>query len=34
MDKNILLVTLEPNVGSHAAIDIAEDVIDILNKEK
>ncbi|MGB8188124.1 MAG: DUF6659 family protein [Nitrososphaeraceae archaeon] len=33
MDKNILLVTLEPNVGSHAAIDIAEDVIDILNKE-
>ena len=34
MDKNILLVTLEPNVGSNTAIDIAEDVIDILNKEK
>jgi hypothetical protein len=34
MDKNILLVTLEPNVGSHAAIDIAEDVMDILTKKK
>jgi hypothetical protein len=31
MDKNILLVTLEPNVHSHTAMDIAEDTLDILN---
>jgi hypothetical protein len=32
MVDNILLVTLEPNVSSHTAIDIAEDVMDLLSK--
>jgi hypothetical protein len=31
MNKNILLVTLEPNVDSHTAIDIAEDTLELLN---
>ena len=30
MDKNLLIVTLEPNVDSHTAIDIAEDTLDLL----
>jgi hypothetical protein len=30
MNKNIILVTLEPNVDSHAAIDIAEDTLELL----
>jgi hypothetical protein len=33
MDENLLLVTLEPNISSHTAIDIAEDVMDILAKK-
>src|SRR5919199_3821666 len=32
MNKKILLVTLEPNVDSHTAIDIAEDTLELLNK--
>jgi hypothetical protein len=32
MDENTLLLTLEPNISSHIAIDIAEDVMDILAK--
>jgi hypothetical protein len=31
MDKNILLITLEPNVHSHTAMDVAEDTLDLLN---
>jgi hypothetical protein len=31
MNKKILLVTLEPNVDSHTAIDIAEDTLELLN---
>ena len=31
IDKNIILVTLEPNVDSHTAIDIAEDTLELLN---
>jgi hypothetical protein len=27
----MLLVTLEPNTDSHAVMDIAEDILDILN---
>jgi hypothetical protein len=34
MNNNILLVTLEPNVESHTAIDIAEDTLDLLNTNK
>ena len=30
IDKNIILVTLEPNVDSHTAIDIAEDTLELL----
>lgn len=33
MDENLLLVTLEPNISSHTAIDIAEDVMDVLSKK-
>jgi hypothetical protein len=33
MDENLLLVTLEPNISSHTAIDIAEDVMDVLAKK-
>ncbi len=31
LDKKMLLVTLEPNTDSHAVMDIAEDILDILN---
>jgi hypothetical protein len=31
MGDKILLVTLEPNVDSHTAIDIADDTLEILN---
>src|SRR5919197_395454 len=31
MNKNIILVTLEPNVDAHTAIDIAEDTLELLN---
>lgn len=34
MDENTLLLTLEPNISSHIAIDIAEDVMDILAKKR
>jgi hypothetical protein len=34
MNNNILLVTLEPNVESHTAIDIAEDTLELLNINK
>ena len=31
MNKKILLVTLEPNVDSHTAMDIADDILEMLN---
>lgn len=31
MVDNLLLVTLEPNVDSHTAIDIADDTLELLN---
>jgi hypothetical protein len=31
MEDKILLVTLEPNVDSHTAMDIADDTLDIVN---
>jgi hypothetical protein len=31
MGDKILLVTLEPNIDSHTAIDIADDTLEILN---
>ena len=31
LDDKILLVTLEPNVESHTAMDIADDTLDLLN---
>ena len=31
MNKNLLLITLEPNINSHTAIDIAEDALELLN---
>ena len=34
MAENTLLLTLEPNISSHIAIDIAEDVMDILAKKE
>jgi hypothetical protein len=34
MDENTLLLTLEPNISSHIAIDIAEDVMDLLAKKE
>jgi hypothetical protein len=34
MDEHLLLVTLEPNISSHSAIDIAEDVMDMLAKKE
>lgn len=34
MDEHLLLVTLEPNISSHSAIDIAEDVMDLLAKKE
>jgi len=30
LNKNILIVTLEPNIDSHTAIDIAEDTLELL----
>ena len=32
LHKKIFLVTLEPNVDSHTAIDIAEDTLELLNR--
>jgi hypothetical protein len=34
INKNIILVTLEPNVDSHTAIDIAEDTLELLNDNR
>jgi hypothetical protein len=34
MNKNIILLTLEPNVDSHTAIDIAEDTLELLNDNR
>jgi hypothetical protein len=31
MDERILLVTLEPNVDSHTAMDIADDTLEMIN---
>jgi hypothetical protein len=31
MDEKILLVTLEPNVDSHTAMDIADDALELLD---
>src|ERR687886_2205235 len=31
MNKNTVIVTMEPNVDSHTAIDIAQDALEILN---
>ena len=31
MKDNLLLVTLEPNIDSHTAIDIADDTLELLN---
>lgn len=33
MEDDILLVTLEPNVDSHTAIDIADDTLELLNSK-
>ena len=33
MDDKILLVTLEPNIDSHTAMDIADDTVEMLNKK-
>jgi hypothetical protein len=30
LNKDILIVTLEPNIDSHTAIDIAEDTLELL----
>ena|SRR5437588_12928252 len=30
MNKNLLLITLEPNINSHTAIDIAEDALELI----
>jgi hypothetical protein len=32
MNKNIVIVTMEPNVDSHTAIDIAQDALELLNE--
>jgi len=34
MNKFVLLVTMEPSVNSHTSIDIAEDILDMLNGKK
>jgi hypothetical protein len=34
MEDKILLVTLEPNVESHTAMDIADDTLDFLNSKE
>ena len=31
MNKNTMIVTMEPNVDSHTAVDIAQDALEILN---
>jgi hypothetical protein len=31
MNKNTVIVTMEPNVDSHTAVDIAQDALEILN---
>lgn len=31
INKQLLLVTLEPNIDSHTAVDIAEDILDMIN---
>jgi hypothetical protein len=31
MDERILLVTLEPNIDSHTAMDIADDTLEMIN---
>jgi hypothetical protein len=31
MKDNLLLITLEPNIDSHTAIDIADDTLELLN---
>jgi hypothetical protein len=33
LNKNILIVTLEPNIDSHTAIDIAEDTLELLRED-
>lgn len=34
INKYVLLVTMEPSVNSHTSIDIAEDILDMLNGKK
>jgi hypothetical protein len=34
MDKYILLVTMEPSINSHTSIDIAENILEIINGKK
>jgi len=34
MEEKILLVTLEPNVESHTAMDIADDTLELLNNKE
>ncbi len=34
LDKKMCLITLEPSLDSHAAMDIAEDILDIINGNK
>lgn len=34
MNKYVLLVTMEPSVNSHTSIDIAEDILDMLDGKK
>ncbi len=31
INKHLLLVTLEPNIDSHTSVDIAEDILDMIN---
>jgi hypothetical protein len=33
LNKNFLIVSLEPNIDSHTAIDIAEDTLELLRAE-
>jgi hypothetical protein len=34
LNKYVLLVTMEPSINSHTSIDIAEDILDMLNGNK
>src|SRR6188472_4800698 len=34
MNKYILLVTMEPNINSHTSIDIAEDILEMINGKR